>query len=271
MHYCWNLAGIEAYLSSGLPSKTTLSRAVRSHHTQSVPMLSNLCSLSAATATALLTLFACGAGAQQQPATVSPPTGITPPYVLPASANDTSEVILTARTLDSVRSSRDRFLSERRASEGRSAALQDQLTTLRGGIAEVRGAVDATENREKAARRAKRADERTAAGVEKRKLERAVDLLDAQLDLRQAQAEEARMAREFFDASVRADDAELAIAERNAQVTPNDPSQRAAFQELTSRWLLALRTRTARSYDLEDRRFKVIEAQMELLKRQRAP
>jgi hypothetical protein len=42
------------------------------------------------------------------------------------------------------------------------------------------------------------------------------------------------------------------------------------FQELTSRWLQALRTRTARAYDLEDRRFKVVEAQLELLKRQRA-
>ena len=89
------------------------------------------------------------------------------------------------------------------------------------------------------------------------------------MDLRAAQAEEARIHREFLDASVRATDAELAIAERREQVLPDDASQRTAFEELSSRWLQVLRTRAARAYDLEDRRFKVVEAQIDLLKRQR--
>ena len=100
-------------------------------------------------------------------------------------------------------------------------------------------------------------------------MERSLDLIQARFGLREAQAEAARVERDFFDASIQAADAELTIAERRDLVVPDDPAQRTAFQELTSRWLQALRTRAARAYDLEDRRFKVIEAQMLLLKRQR--
>ena len=103
----------------------------------------------------------------------------------------------------------------------------------------------------------------------KRQLERSFELIEARYDLRRAQIDQARIERDYLDASIRADDAELAIAERATQVLVTDPTQRSVFEELTNRWLQALRTRTARAYDLEDRRFKVIEAQLELLKRQR--
>lgn len=189
--------------------------------------------------------------------------------VIPASAADTSEVILTARAVDTIRLEKDRLLGERRDAETQWTTFRGQGEKLNAQIAEVKEALSRVSAKEKLAKKDKRDSDRIAAAVEKRQLERSLELLEARSGLRGAQIEKARLERDHLDASVRADDAELAIAERQAQVVPNDPSQRSAFQELTSRWLQALRTRSARAYDLEDRRFKVVEAQIELLKRMR--
>ncbi len=147
--------------------------------------------------------------------------------------------------------------------------MREQAEKLRAAIAEVKDAISAVNAKEKLARKDKRDNDRIFALTEKKQLERSLSLLEGRYALRLAQAEHARLMRDQLDAAIRADDAELAIAERQAQVVPNDPSQRSAFQELTSRWLQALRSQTARAYDVEDRRFKVVEAQIELLKRQR--
>ena len=176
---------------------------------------------------------------------------------------------MSARARDTVRSEKDRLLGERRDAETRWTSLRDSASRLKGSISEVKGAISDAGNREKSAKKDKRDADRIAALADKRRLERSLDLLEARYDLRQAQAEQAKQERDFLDASVRADDAELVISERREQVLPDDPTQRSAFQELTSRWLQALRTRSARAYDVEDRRFKVVEAQIELLKRQR--
>lgn len=188
---------------------------------------------------------------------------------LPSSAADTSESILMARSADSILTDKDRLLGERRDAESRWAALKDQELRLKAGIGEVKSAIGDAGNREKQAKKEKRDSDRIAAAADKKRLERALDLLEARYDLRRAQSEQARVERDHLDAAVRADDAELSLAERRAQVLPDDPTQLTAFQELTSRWLQALRTRSARAYDVEDRRFKVVEAQIELLKRQR--
>lgn len=179
------------------------------------------------------------------------------------------EVMRAARSADSVRLEKDRLLGERRDAETRWAALRDQSSRLRNGIGEVKQAISAAGAREKLAKKEKRDADRIIAVNEKRRLERALDLVEARFDLREAEVELARIERDYLDASIRADDAELSIGERRDQVLANDPGQRTAFQELTSRWLQALRTKSARAYDLEDRRFKVLEAQIELLKRQR--
>lgn len=206
-------------------------------------------------------------GAQQ----TTPPiaTAVPATVVLPSSAADTSEVLLVARRADSVRTDKDRLLGERRDAETRWAALTDQEQRLKASIGEVKSAIDDAGNREKQAKKEKRDGDRIAAAADRKRLERALDLIAARYDLRRAQSEEARIERDHLDAAVRADDAELAIAERREQVLPDDATQRTAFQELTSRWLQALRARAARAYDVEDRRFKVVEAQIELLKRQR--
>ena len=188
---------------------------------------------------------------------------------LPASAADTTEIIIVARARDTVRSEKDRLLGERRDAETRWAAMRDSASRLKASIGEVKSAINDASNREKAAKKEKRDGDRIAAAADKRRLERSLELLEARFELRQAQGEQSRLERDWLDAWVRADDAELVIAERREQVLPDDPTQRTAFQELTSRWLQALRTRSARAYDLEDRRFKVVEAQIELLKRQR--
>ncbi len=215
-----------------------------------------------------LLLLPVGLAAAQQPATAP----ALPPTPFPAVAADTLEVIVSARAVDSVRVEKDRLLGERRDAESRWTTYRDQSARLKSGVGELKAAVDAAENREKAARKEKRDGDRIMAQVEKRRLERARDIVDARFGLRLAQVEYARIEREFLDAAVRADDAELAIAERRDALGPvamADPSQRQAFQELTNRWLQALRTKAARGYDVEDRRFKVVEAQLELLKRQR--
>ena len=191
------------------------------------------------------------------------------PTVLPASAADTIEVLITARARDTVRSEKDRMLGERRDAETRWASMRDSAVRLRGGILEVKSAIGEAGNREKSAKKDKRDADRIVALADKRRLDRSLDLLEARYALRLAQADQAKVERDYLDASIRADDAELAIAERREQVLPDDPTQRGAFQELTSRWLQALRSRSARAYDLEDRRFKVVEAQIDLLKRQR--
>ena len=206
-------------------------------------------------------------GAQQSTPPVA--TAVPSPVVLPASAGDTSETIISARARDTVRSEKDRLLGERRDAETRWTSLRDSASRLKTSISEVKGAISDAGNREKSAKKDKRDADRIAALADKRRLERSLDILEARYDLRQAQAELAKLERDFLDSSVRADDAELVIAERKEQVLPDDPTQRSAFQELTSRWLQALRTRAARAYDVEDRRFKVVEAQIELLKRQR--
>jgi hypothetical protein len=207
--------------------------------------------------------------AHAQSPTVPAATAVPTPSVMPASAGDTNEVILTARLADSVRLEKDRYLGERRDAETRWALMREQSDKLKAAIAEVKDAISAVNAKEKQAKKDKRDNDRIFAQTEKRQLERALDLLEARYDLRRAEAEHARLLRDQLDAAIRANDAELAIAERQAQVVPNDPGQRTAFQELTSRWLQALRTRTARAYDVEDRRFKVVEAQIELLRRQR--
>ncbi len=212
-------------------------------------------------------LLARSLNAQQTPPAIA--TAVPTLSVIPASAADTSEVILTARVVDTIRIEKDRFLGERRDAETRWTTLRDEGEKLKGQVAEIGNAIDAASAKEKQAKKDKRDTDRIAASAEKRQLERSLDLIEARFALRRAQIEKARMERDFLDASIRADDAELAIAERQAQVSPDDPSQRSVFQELTSRWLQALRTRTARAYDLEDRRFKVVEAQIDLLKRQR--
>ena len=206
-------------------------------------------------------------GAQQSTPPVA--TAVPSPVVLPASAGDTSETIISARARDTVRSEKDRLLGERRDAETRWTSLRDSASRLKTSISEVKGAISDAGNREKSAKKDKRDADRIAALADKRRLERSLDILEARYDLRQAQADQAKQERDFLDASVRADDAELVISERREQVLPDDPTQRPAFQELTSRWLQALRTRSARAYDVEDRRFKVVEAQIELLKRQR--
>ena len=205
--------------------------------------------------------------AQQTPPQVA--TAVPPLVVLPASAADTFEVILTARARDTVRSEKDRLLGERRDAETRWTALRDSASRLKGSVSEVKSAINDAGNREKSAKKDKRDADRIVALADKRRLERSLAILESRYDLRLAQVEQARQERDLLDASVRADDAELAIAERREQVLPDDPAQRGAFQELTNRWLQALRTRAARAYDVEDRRFKVVEAQLELLKRQR--
>ena len=218
----------------------------------------------------LLLLLPAGVVAAQTPA---PPVPAAPaPSPFPAAAGDTLEVLLTARGADTVRSEKDRLLGERRDTEARWLSYRDQALRLKSNVGELRAAVDAAETREKAARKEKRDGDRIVAQTEKRRLERSRDILDARFDLRQAQVEYARIERDLIDAAIRADDAELAIAERRdslGAIAMSDPSQRPAFQELTNRWLQALRTKAARSYDLEDRRFKVVEAQLALLRRQR--
>jgi hypothetical protein len=204
-----------------------------------------------------------------QAPTVPNATAVPTPSVIPASAGDTSEVILTARAADTVRIDKDRHLGERRDAETQWASMREQADKLKAAIAEVKDAISAVNAKEKLAKKDKRDNDRIFALTEKKQLERSLSLLEARFELRRAQAEHARLMRDQLDAAIRADDAELAIAERQVQVVPNDPSQRSAFQELTSRWLQALRTRTARAYDVEDRRFKVVEAQIELLKCQR--
>jgi hypothetical protein len=188
---------------------------------------------------------------------------------MPASAGDTTEVLLTARGVDTVRSERDRLLGERRDAESLWGSVRDQADKLRAEILEVKEVISQVNAKEKQAKKDKRDNDRITAAAEKRQLERSLELLEARYQLRRAQAEKARLDRDYLDAAIRSDDAELAIAEREAQVLPNDPSQRSVFQELTSRWLQANRTRSARAYDVEDRRFKVIEAQIELLRLQR--
>ena len=205
--------------------------------------------------------------AQQTTPTIA--TAVPGNSIIPSSAADTLETILTARATDTVRSEKDRLLGERRDAETRWAGLSDQSLRLRAAVAELKDAISAATAKEKLARKDKRDADRIAAASEKRRMERSLDLIQARFGLREAQAEAARVERDFFDASIQAADAELTIAERRDLVVPDDPAQRTAFQELTSRWLQALRTRAARAYDLEDRRFKVIEAQMLLLKRQR--
>lgn len=204
-----------------------------------------------------------------QPTTPTVATAVPANSIIPSSAADTLEIIITARGTDTVRTEKDRLLGERRDAETRWAGLSDQSLRLRAAIGELKDAISAATAKEKLARKDKRDADRIAAASEKRRMERSMALIEARFALREAQAEAARVERDFLDASIRADDAELAIAERRDLVTPDDPTQRTAFQELTSRWLQALRTRSARAYDLEDRRFKVVEAQMLLLKRQR--
>ena len=196
-------------------------------------------------------------------------TPVPPAVALPTSAADTLEVVVTSRAKDTVRAEKDRLLGERRDAESRWTSLRDSAARLKASVGEVKSAISDAGNREKQAKKEKRDADRIVALADKRRLERSLDILEARYSLRQAQGEQAKQERDFLDASIRADDAELAIAERREQVLPDDPTQRTAFQELTSRWLQALRTRSARSYDVEDRRFKVVEAQIELLRRQR--
>ncbi len=208
--------------------------------------------------------------AHAQSPTLPVATVVPTSTVIPASAGDTIEIILTARLADSVRLEKDRYLGERRDAETRWASVREQADKLKAAIAEVKEAISAVNAKEKQAKKDKRDSDRIFALTEKKQLERALDLLEARYELRRAESEHARLVRDQLDAAIRANDAELAIAERQTQVVPNDPGQRTAFQELTSRWLQALRTRTARAYDVEDRRFKVIDAQLELLRRQRS-
>jgi len=223
---------------------------------------------------AALLLLPVGIAAAQDPVPPAPtsPPASPPPSPFPAAANDTLEVIVTARAVDTVRLEKDRLLGERRDTETRWVGYRDQATRLKANVGELRSAIDAAENREKLARKEKRDGDRIVAQTEKRRLERARDIVDARFGLREAQAEYSRVERDVIDAAIRADDAELAIAERRdavGMIAMEEPSQRRAFQELTNRWLQALRTKAARAYDLEDRRFKVVEAQLDLLKRQR--
>jgi hypothetical protein len=262
----WNLDQTPAYLS-----RRRAARGV-SNSTRLSPMPSNASGrITVQLATALLLSAGLLSAQQTTPptATAVPPVTASPIVPLPASAADTNEIIVTARAKDSVRSDKDRLLGERRDAESRWAVLRDSAGRLKASIAEVKNAINEAGNREKQAKKEKRDGDRIIAATDKHRLERSLDLLEARYDLRQAQVEHARLERDFLDASIRADDAELSIAERREQVLPDDPAQRTAFQELTSRWLQAMRTRTARAYDLEDRRFKVVEAQIELLKRQR--
>ncbi len=218
----------------------------------------------------LASVMVLSAGALRAQQTTTPVATAVPAIVtLPSSAADTTETILVARNADSVRTDKDRLLGERRDAESRWATLKDQELRLKASISDVKTAIGDAGNREKLAKKEKRDGDRIAAAADRKRLERALDLIDARYGLRRAQSEAARVERDHLDAAIRADDVELSIAERQSQVLPDDPTQRTAFQELTSRWLQALRTRTARAYDLEDRRFKVVEAQMELLKRQR--
>ena len=225
---------------------------------------------------AIASLLPIGVHAQQSPPPATPvpapaPTPAPPatPFVMPASAGDTIEIILTARNVDTVRAEKDRLLGARREMETAWAGQREQLQRLKYSMSELKNAINSAEDREKAAKKEKRDADRIAAQVEKRRLERSLDIVEARAELREAQAEQTRLERDFLDASIRSADAELAIAERRTQVLPDDPSQRSAFMELTDRWLKALRTKAARSYDVEDRRFKVVEAQLQLLKRQR--
>ncbi len=218
---------------------------------------------------ALVCLVPVGAtGAQQTTPTVA--TAVPANSIIPSSAADTLEALMMARGTDTVRLEKDRLLGERRDAESRWAALSEQAVRLRAAVGELKDGISAATAKEKLARKDKRDADRISAASEKRRMERSLELIQARLALREAQAEAARVERDHIDATIRADDAELAIAERRDQVSPEDTTQRTAFQELTSRWLQALRTKVARAYDLEDRRFKVVEAQMQLLKRQRA-
>jgi hypothetical protein len=201
---------------------------------------------------------------------VTPPAAPPLPSLIPAVAADTIEVLRGARSVDSVRLERDRLLSERRTADVRQGVLRDQAGTLRNEINEVRGAIRAADDRAKQARKDKRDADRSTAEYEKRQLERSRDLLEVRYDVRTAQAEELRMQRDYLDAAIRAADAELAIAERAAAVSPTDPSQRGAFTELTNRWVQAIRTREARARDLASKRFDTADIELELIRRIRA-
>ena len=215
---------------------------------------------------ALALLLPAGAVRAQQTVPVLPPAVVS---ALPAAAADTTEPLPAPRVTDAVRADRDRILGELREAENRWATVRDQAVRMKANLGEVKSALSSATSREKQAKKDKSESDRTAAQGDKRRLERAIYLIEGRMDLRMIQAEEARIQREFLDAAVRAADAELVIAERREQVLPDDASQRTAFEELSSRWLQALRTRAARAYDLEDRRFKVVEAQIDVLKRQR--
>jgi hypothetical protein len=203
------------------------------------------------------------------PATTPAPVAPALPSLIPTVAGDTVEALRTARTADTLRAERDRYLTERRLADVRIGVLRDQAGTLRNEINDVRGAIKAADDRAKNARKDKRDADRSTAEYEKRLLERARDLLEVRFDVRQAQAEELRVMRDYLDAAVRATDAELAIAERASAVSPTDPSQRGAFTELTNRWLQAIRTREARARDLAGKRFDTADIEMEMIRRSR--
>lgn len=254
----WNLSTVEDYLSGVPPSGATclILTADIMHHITTCRRAALL---------ALTVLLSAGSLAAQLPV----PASAAPITALPAAASDTTEALPAGRATDVVRIDRDRLLRELRDSENQWATLRDQAARMKSNIGEVKDAISTASNREKQAKKEKREGDRITAQADKRRLERARALLEARMNLRAAQSEETRIQRDFLDAAVRAADAELAIAERREQVLPDDASQRAAFEELTSRWLQLLRTRAARAYDLEDRRFKVVEAQIDMLTLQR--
>jgi chromosome segregation ATPase len=186
-----------------------------------------------------------------------------------AAIADTIEAGLVARTLAAIQGERDRWLGERRDAETRWATATTRAQAMRGEIAALERAIDTLARKASAARKEKRDADRAAAETERRATERALDIVRARREVVAAEGEQARLERDHADAAVRAADAEQAIAERRAVASHADPVQRLAFEELQSRWLQALRTREARNADVADRRFRVVEARLALLERER--
>ncbi len=178
---------------------------------------------------------------------------------------DSTENVLPARTLDTIRAERESYARLRGDADARAGTARLRLAEMEDQVEQIKAALAAVDARIKTAKDGKNEPDKVVAEAEKKRIERQRSVMERRRDLRTAEMEEARAEAEAAVAATRALDLEYQLARRRLDV-----ADAAVLADLEKKTLEARVDWASRDADLAGRRGRVVERRLSLLEAQQA-
>lgn len=178
-------------------------------------------------------------------------------------AVDSTEILVTARPIDSIRSDRERIGRFRGEADARYGNARSRVAELEIQVELFEKQIDLVSTRIKLAKKEKREADKTVAEVEKKDLERRKGLLEKRLDLRRAEVDLAQAETAYAEAATRALDFEHQLERKRVEM-----AERGFLLELERKTLESKLDQENSRRSLVDRRARLVERQLALMQAQ---